>query len=368
MQWFARVFALGVLIVVFTSAAALAQGTADLSGRVTDESGAVLPGVTVTATQTDTGFTRTVVTDETGSYVMPNLPTGPYRLEVSLQGFRTYVQTGIVLQVGATPTINASLGVGNLEETVSVEAAAPLVDVRSAGISEVVENERIVELPLQGRQVTDLIVLAGAAVQTGRSPSRSDAGRREHLGRRRPVVRRRLPARRRDAQRPAGQRQPAAAVPGRAAGVQRGDQRPVRAERHALGRVGQRGDQVGHQHACTATRSSSSATSGSTRRARSRRSGPTASERTTGCSATSSAARSAVRSSATSCSSSAATRAPTRAQTPVVEHRVRADGGDAGRRLHGVRLAGVQRRPADHAARAVRQQPDQPGALQPGGA
>ena len=98
---------------------------------------------------------------------MPNLPTGPYRLEVSLQGFRTYVQTGIVLQVGATPTINAVLAVGNLEETVSVEAAAPLVDVQSAGISEVVENERIVELPLQGRQVTDLIVLAGAAVNTG---------------------------------------------------------------------------------------------------------------------------------------------------------------------------------------------------------
>ena len=108
--------------------------------------------------------------------VMPNVPTGPYRLEVSLQGFRTYVQTGIVLQVGATPTINAVLGVGSLEETVSVEAATPIVDVRSAGISEVVEQERIVELPLQGRQVTDLIVLAGAAVETGRPNSRSFQG------------------------------------------------------------------------------------------------------------------------------------------------------------------------------------------------
>src|SRR4029450_1667896 len=91
-------------------------------------------------------------------------------LEVSLQGFRTYVQTGIVLQVAASPVINAALGVGNLTETVSGEAAAPIVDVRSAGISEVVENERILELPLQGRQVTDLIVLAGAAVQTLASP------------------------------------------------------------------------------------------------------------------------------------------------------------------------------------------------------
>ena len=150
-----------------TTGLAWAQATAQLNGRVADESGAVLPGVTVTVTQTDTGFTRTVVTEGDGAYVMPNLPTGPYRLEVSLQGFRTYVQTGIVLQVGATPTINVALGLGGLEETVSVEAATPLVDVRSAGISEVVEQDRIVELPLQGRQVTDLIVLAGAAVNTG---------------------------------------------------------------------------------------------------------------------------------------------------------------------------------------------------------
>ena len=113
---------------------AWAQATAQLNGRVSDDSGAVLPGVTVTATQTDTGFSRTVVTDDTGTWVMPNLPIGPYRLEISLQGFRTYVQTGIVLQVNANPVLNASLALGNLEETVTVEGAAPLVDVRSAGI------------------------------------------------------------------------------------------------------------------------------------------------------------------------------------------------------------------------------------------
>jgi len=167
MKHFVRRVALAALLVVVIGATAWAQATAQMSGTVRDESGAVLPGVTVTVTQIDTGFTRTVVTEGEGSYVMPNLPTGPYRLEVSLQGFRTYVQTGIVLQVGATPTVNAVLAVGNLEETVSVEAATPLVDVQSAGISEVVENDRIVELPLQGRRVTDLIVLAGAAVNTG---------------------------------------------------------------------------------------------------------------------------------------------------------------------------------------------------------
>jgi hypothetical protein len=146
---------------------AWAQATAQLNGRVTDESSGVLPGVTVTATQTDTGFMRTVVTDDTGAWTMPNVPIGPYRLEMSLQGFKTFVQTGVVLQVNASPVINAVLAVGGLEESITVDAAAPLVDVRSAGLTEVVEQERIVELPLQGRQVTDLIVLAGSAVNTG---------------------------------------------------------------------------------------------------------------------------------------------------------------------------------------------------------
>ena len=165
-----------MLLVVLASGVALAQATAQLNGKVTDESGGVLPGVTVTVTQTDTGFTRSIVTDDAGTWLLPNLPTGPYKIEVALQGFKTYVQTGIVLQVAASPTINTVLGVGNLEETVSVEAAAPIVDVRSAGISEVVGQERIVELPLQGRQVTDLIMLAGAAIQTGRPNSRSFQG------------------------------------------------------------------------------------------------------------------------------------------------------------------------------------------------
>ncbi len=183
------------LILVMTSGIAWAQATAQLSGTVRDESGAVLPGVTVTVTQTETGFTRTVVSDETGTYVLANLPLGPYRLEVSLQGFRSYEQTGIVLQVGAAPTINAVLGVGNLEETVSVEAAAPLVDVQSAGISEVVENERIVELPLQGRNAAILVMLVGAAVNTGDvSGQRNRAGLGRDLGRRRTPHRRRLRA------------------------------------------------------------------------------------------------------------------------------------------------------------------------------
>src|SRR5512138_3024777 len=97
------------LLILISSATIWAQGTAQISGTVKDQSGAVLPGVEVTATQTETGVSRMTVTNETGSYVLPNLPIGPYRVEAGLPGFRTFVQTGIVLQVNANPVINVVL-------------------------------------------------------------------------------------------------------------------------------------------------------------------------------------------------------------------------------------------------------------------
>src|ERR1041384_2824993 len=123
----------GIVVVLFATALAFAQAgsTAQITGTVKDTSGGVLPGADVTVTQTDTGFARTVVTDENGLYVLPNLPIGPYRLQASLSGFRTYVQTGITLQVGGNPVFNVELGLGDLTETVAVEAAAPLIETRN---------------------------------------------------------------------------------------------------------------------------------------------------------------------------------------------------------------------------------------------
>src|SRR5215813_8296629 len=106
---------------------AIGQGsTAQISGTVSDSTGAVLPGVEVTATQTDTGVSRMTVSNETGSYVLPNLPLGPYRIEAGLPGFRTFVQTGIVLQVGSNPTLNITLQVGQVAEQVEVQANTAL--------------------------------------------------------------------------------------------------------------------------------------------------------------------------------------------------------------------------------------------------
>ena len=156
----------GLAIALLTATAVWAQAgaTAQISGTVRDSSGAVLPGVDVTATQTDTNFVRSTVTDAGGTYVLSNLPTGPYRLQATLSGFRTFQRTGIVLQVNANPEIIIEMAIGELAETVSVEAATPLVETRSPAVGEVIENERIEELPLNGRNPTELIALAGAAV------------------------------------------------------------------------------------------------------------------------------------------------------------------------------------------------------------
>jgi hypothetical protein len=139
------------------------QATAQISGTARDQSGAVLPGVEIKVTQTETGVSRDTVTNETGSYVLPNLPIGPYKLEASLPGFRTYSQTGIVLQVQSSPAINVTLEVGQVAETVEVQANAALVETRSTSVGQVVENTRILELPLNGRQASELVALAGAA-------------------------------------------------------------------------------------------------------------------------------------------------------------------------------------------------------------
>lgn len=140
-----------------------AVNTAQISGVVEDPTGAVIAGAKVTATQTDTGFTRTAMSGTAGTYVLPNLPVGPYRLEVSARGFRNYVQTGIRLQVGANVAINLKLQLGQVTQSVEVNANATMVATENPSISQVIDQQRIVDLPLNGRQATQLILLSGAS-------------------------------------------------------------------------------------------------------------------------------------------------------------------------------------------------------------
>src|SRR5436309_2051692 len=147
--------------------------TAQINGTVKDQSGAVLPGVEITVTQTATGAKRTAVTNETGNYVLASLPLGPYMLEAGLPGFKAYVQTGIVLQVDANPTINVVLQVGQVSEQVEVQADAGLVETRTTAIGHVVTNQEVAEMPLNGRDPHELIFLAGMATYPGQGSMNS---------------------------------------------------------------------------------------------------------------------------------------------------------------------------------------------------
>jgi carboxypeptidase family protein len=156
----------GVVALAFLAtgtASAQAVAGSQLSGIVRDSSNATIPGAEVTVTKTDTGMTRTAFTGPDGTYTFPNLPVGPYQLKVVLQGFNTYVRDGIVLQVSSNPELNVTLAVGAISEMVTVTANSSLVETHSTGVGQVIDNQRVMEMPLNGRQATELIFLSGLA-------------------------------------------------------------------------------------------------------------------------------------------------------------------------------------------------------------
>ncbi len=158
-----------ILLLAFASASVVfgqAVAVGSVSGTVTDQSGSSVPGATVRMTETDKGTVHTAPTSAEGRYTFNNLPTGPYRLEVQANGFKNYSQTGIVLQVAENLTQNVALQVGALTETVEVQAGASMVETRDSSISHVIEQQRIVDLPLNGRNLTSLLMLSGVATQT----------------------------------------------------------------------------------------------------------------------------------------------------------------------------------------------------------
>jgi len=158
----------GILAVItlIVSGSLLAQSAAvsQITGTVRDSTGSVVAGANVTVTQTDTGFVRTGETEADGAYRLPSLPIGPYRLEAKKVGFSTFVQSGIVLQVNTNPTIDITLKLGSVTESITVEAGAAMVEANTSGIGQVVDQRRVAELPLNGRVATELVMLTGAAV------------------------------------------------------------------------------------------------------------------------------------------------------------------------------------------------------------
>ncbi len=137
-----------------------AQGTtATISGTVHDPTGAIVPGVQVKATHLETNVSRIATTNQEGRYALPFLPVGTYRLEASAPGFKTFEQTGIVLDVNRNAVVDPVLQVGALTETVAVTADAPLVETTTPALGQLVNNDDINALPLVNRDVYTLLTL-----------------------------------------------------------------------------------------------------------------------------------------------------------------------------------------------------------------
>jgi hypothetical protein len=134
--------------------------TARLSGNVADSSGAVLSGASVTVQELGTGYTKTTKTEADGRYAFPTLPVGTYQITVSVSGYNSYVQKGIVLSVGEATTQNVELKVGRVEQQVTVTADSSMVTTDSATVGQLIDQKTISELPLNGRDVQQLVFLA----------------------------------------------------------------------------------------------------------------------------------------------------------------------------------------------------------------
>jgi hypothetical protein len=138
--------------------------TASIVGTVRDSSGAVIPGAQVVITQTDTAISRSKPSEGDGSFVFPELPVGPYRLEVNKEGFSTYLQTGIVLTVNQVAQVQVGLVPKAVQQTIQITAASSPVDTETPTLSGFVDQRQVSDLPLNGRDPGALALLAPGAV------------------------------------------------------------------------------------------------------------------------------------------------------------------------------------------------------------
>ncbi len=170
---------LAVLLIGFTSLPAVAQFASSIEGTVTDASGAIVPGATITVLNEETGTEQSVTTTSAGYYRVPALPAALFTLRATLSGFKTVVQEHIRLQVAETKTINVTLEAGQVQEEVTVSATAPLVETSEGRVSSVIEESQVKDLPLLGRNFFNLVVLTpgvtGRAAGGGQAYAQSNA-------------------------------------------------------------------------------------------------------------------------------------------------------------------------------------------------
>src|SRR6266852_5092738 len=159
-----------VLLGLLFSVSLRAQSTnASLTGRITDPKKAVITEATITVINTGTGIHYQGLTNETGTYYVSNLPPGRYRIEVEKLGFKAVIQSGVILHVQDALEVNFEMMLGSATESVTVEGVSPPLDMESSTVGTVVEQRKANELPLNGRNVFNLIVLAPSVIPQGSS-------------------------------------------------------------------------------------------------------------------------------------------------------------------------------------------------------
>ena len=168
---------LALLLLCLAPLALAQQSTGTISGTVTDQQGAVIPGAQVEVLNTETNAAFATSSNENGLYVAPGMVVGTYEIAVESDGFRRTVRSGVTLQVGQNAEINVSLEIGQVTEVVEVVGAAPLIDTRGATLGEVIERKRVTDLPINGRGALALTMLT-AGVISNAGPTNSGFGDR----------------------------------------------------------------------------------------------------------------------------------------------------------------------------------------------
>ena len=140
------------------------SSTGEISGLVADEQGAAVPGAQVNVRNLGTGESHRLHTDDSGYYLVADLIPGPYQITAENAGFRRTVRNGLVLQVGQRARIDLTLSVGAVTETVEVKGETPLLDVEDATLGQVIENRKVLDLPLNGRNLVSLAALAAGVI------------------------------------------------------------------------------------------------------------------------------------------------------------------------------------------------------------
>jgi hypothetical protein len=172
-----KLFSILLIASLYFSPAWAQVTSATLLGTVADATGAVLPGTEVTVTRVETGASRTDISDDEGRYRFSNLSLGNYEVVASLPGFQTSVRTGIELTLGRQAMVNITLSIGEISERVTVTGEAALVETTTSSLGDLVDRQTVMELPLNGRDLTTLLSLgAGTANISSRQSGNASRG------------------------------------------------------------------------------------------------------------------------------------------------------------------------------------------------